>query len=45
MDDLLTEGYTDLTVLNLSSAALAVAQQRLVEHADCVHWIEGDITR
>lgn len=44
VDDLLAEGYTDLTVLDLSSAALAVAKQRLVKHADCVDWIEGDIT-
>jgi SAM-dependent methyltransferase len=45
VDDLLAEGYTDLTVLDLSSAALAVAKQRLMKHGDCVHWLEGDITR
>jgi ubiquinone/menaquinone biosynthesis C-methylase UbiE len=45
VDDLLAEGYTDLTVLDLSSAALAVAMQRLMKHADCVHWVEGNITR
>lgn len=45
VDDLVAEGYTDLTVLDLSAAALAVAQQRLGVHADAVHWLEGDITR
>ena len=45
VDDLVAEGYADLTVLDLSSAALAVAKQRLGKHADTVHWIEGDITR
>ena len=45
VDDLLSEGYSNLTVLDLSSAALAVAKQRLNKHADCVHWAEGDITR
>lgn len=44
VDDLVAEGYTDLTVLNLSSAALAVAKQRLGKYADAVHWMEGDIT-
>lgn len=44
-DDLAAEGYTDLTVLDLSSAALVVAKQLLGKHADDVHWMEGDITR
>lgn len=44
-DDLAAEGYTDLTVLDLSSAALVVAKQRLGKHADNMHWMEGDITR
>ncbi len=45
VDDLVAEGYTDLTVLDLSSAALGVAKQRLGKQADAVHWMEGDITR
>ena len=45
VDDLVAEGYTDLTVFDLSSIALAVIKQRLGEHADIVHWIEGDIIR
>ncbi len=45
VDDLAAAGYTDLTVLDLSSAALAVAKRRLGKYAATVHWIEGDITR
>lgn len=45
VDDLAAENYTDLTVLDLSAAALAVAKQRLGKHADPVHWLEGDVTR
>lgn len=45
VDDLATEGYTDLTVLDLSAAALEVARHRLGKQADAVNWIEGDITR
>jgi ubiquinone/menaquinone biosynthesis C-methylase UbiE len=43
--DLVVEGYTDLTVLDLAAGALALARQRLGEYANAVHWIEGDITR
>ncbi|MGO8754684.1 MAG: class I SAM-dependent methyltransferase [Gallionellaceae bacterium] len=45
VDDLLAEGYTDVTVLDLSSTAISVAKQRLGIHADIVHWMESDITR
>lgn len=45
VDDLVAEGYTDLTVLDLSASALAVAKKRLGTHTDSVHWLEGDITR
>jgi 2-polyprenyl-3-methyl-5-hydroxy-6-metoxy-1,4-benzoquinol methylase len=44
-DDLLAAGYTDVTVLDIAAAALAVAQARLAERARDVTWIEGDITR
>lgn len=43
VDDLVAEGYTDLTVLDLSSASLDVAKQRLGKHAEAVEWIVGDI--
>jgi ubiquinone/menaquinone biosynthesis C-methylase UbiE len=45
VDELVAEGYTDLTVLDLSAAALSVAKQRLGKQAAAVHWMEGDITR
>lgn len=45
VDDLLAEGYTDLSVLDFSAAALAAAKQRLGAAAQRVHWIEADITQ
>lgn len=43
-DDLLADGYSDLTVLDLSGAALQAAHKRLGTRADQVQWIEADIT-
>ncbi len=43
--DLLDAGYRDLSVLDLSSAALAKARSRLGERADEVSWIEADVTQ
>jgi SAM-dependent methyltransferase len=42
-DDLLDAGYRDLTVLDLSAAALAEARIRLGSRAGSVRWIEADI--
>jgi trans-aconitate methyltransferase len=44
VDFLLQEGYTDVTVLDISAAALERAKKRLGEKASLVHWIESDIT-
>ena len=44
VDDLMAESHTDVTVLDLSAAAIAVAKQRLGKHAKTVDWIVGDIT-
>jgi SAM-dependent methyltransferase len=44
-DHLLAAGYHDLTVLDISEAALARARQRLGAEADKVAWIAADITR
>jgi SAM-dependent methyltransferase len=44
VDDLLDAGMTQLSVLDISAAALHVAQQRLGTRANAVRWIEGDIT-
>lgn len=43
VDDLLASGYTSVTVLDLSIAALHEAQVRLGERAGEVHWLQGDI--
>lgn len=45
VDDLLTAGYADISVLDLSAAAMVAARQRLGAAADKVAWIEGDITQ
>jgi SAM-dependent methyltransferase len=42
-DDLLARGYSNLTVLDLSSAALAAARKRLGTRADLVKWFEADV--
>lgn len=45
IDDLVANGYTDLTVLDLSGAALNAARKRLGVQESKVRWIEADITR
>jgi SAM-dependent methyltransferase len=44
VDDLLSLGYQNLSVLDVSEAALGKAQERLGERAERVRWIAGDIT-
>lgn len=44
VDDLLAAGYTDISVLDLSAAAMTAARRRLGVLAGQVTWIEGDIT-
>ena len=45
VDYLLANGYTNLSVLDLSAAALAAARNRLGAKATDVRWIEADITK
>lgn len=45
VDDLFTDGFQNLTVLDVSGAALRIAQERLGNRAVNVTWIEADITR
>jgi len=45
VDDLLAEGFTELTVLDLSAEALAVSQRRLGAPARSVQWVVADITQ
>lgn len=44
VDGLLAAGYRQLTVLDLSGEALAVAQRRLATENKYVCWLEGDVT-
>ncbi len=44
VDFLLNEGFTDITVLDISEHALNRAKQRLGEKADKVKWVVSDIT-
>jgi 2-polyprenyl-3-methyl-5-hydroxy-6-metoxy-1,4-benzoquinol methylase len=45
VDDLLDFGYSSLSVLDLSKAALEVARTRLGQRAPQVAWLFGDVTR
>ena len=45
VDHLLTDGYADVSVLDLSQAAVDLARNRLGEDGEKVHWIAADITR
>jgi len=44
VDDLLERGYSDVSVLDISATALAVAESRLGEQAARVQWLCGDVT-
>ena len=44
VDYLLADGFTDLTVLDVSATALQRARERLGHVADRVTWTEADIT-
>ncbi len=44
VDCLLKEGFTNVSVLDISAHALQRAKDRLGEKASCVNWIEADIT-
>jgi len=44
IDDLLARGYTNLTALDISEAALADVRQRLGQLVNSVTWIAGDVT-
>ena len=45
VDDLLDRGYRDVTVLDISEAAIEVAKRRLGERAQAVSWLAADITK
>lgn len=43
VDELLLRSYEDVSVLDISATALAIARKRLGEDAKRVHWLAGDI--
>jgi len=45
VDDLIKEQYTNLSVLDLSGAALDIAKNRLADSASKVRWLVEDVTR
>jgi ubiquinone/menaquinone biosynthesis C-methylase UbiE len=45
VDDLIAASFQHISVLDISAAALQLAQQRLGRRADAVNWIEADITQ
>jgi 2-polyprenyl-3-methyl-5-hydroxy-6-metoxy-1,4-benzoquinol methylase len=45
VDDLVSQGYQELTVLDVSQTAIEATKQRLGRSADDVHWMLGDITQ
>ena len=44
VDDLLSDGFESVTILDFSASALLCAQSRLGDRAQNVTWIEADIT-
>jgi ubiquinone/menaquinone biosynthesis C-methylase UbiE len=44
-DDLLEHGFADVSVLDISAAALAKSKARLGERAAQIEWLEADITQ
>lgn len=45
VDDLLTSGYSDVTVLDISQTAIDADRKRLEDRSDHVTWLVGDITK
>ena len=45
VDDLVSRGYQELTVLDVSRTAIEATKQRLGRSAGDVHWMLGDITQ
>ena len=45
VDDLLAHGFSDVTVLDISSTAIDVSKKRLGEASTGVHWIVADVTQ
>lgn len=44
VDSLIEKGFTNITVLDISSLAIERAKKRLGKNAELVHWIVSDVT-
>jgi len=44
-DDLIARGYRNVTVLDISQAALDSARRRMGEAAQSIRWLHGDVTQ
>jgi 2-polyprenyl-3-methyl-5-hydroxy-6-metoxy-1,4-benzoquinol methylase len=44
VDDLIQRRYANVTVLDISEAALGIARKRLTRTASAVRWVQGDVT-
>jgi 2-polyprenyl-3-methyl-5-hydroxy-6-metoxy-1,4-benzoquinol methylase len=45
VDDLIGRGYRNITVLDISLAAIEVAKERLGEASESVQWLRADVTQ
>src|ERR1035437_8604022 len=45
VDDLIDRGYRNLTVLDISQAALDLARHRLGKPGECCQWLRADVTQ
>jgi 2-polyprenyl-3-methyl-5-hydroxy-6-metoxy-1,4-benzoquinol methylase len=45
VDDLIVVGYRNLTVLDISQAAIEVAKRRLGEASNSIQWLRADVTQ
>jgi SAM-dependent methyltransferase len=45
VDRLFDQGYTNVSVLDISASALNHARERLGHKAGTIHWVEEDVTR
>jgi 2-polyprenyl-3-methyl-5-hydroxy-6-metoxy-1,4-benzoquinol methylase len=45
VDDLLTRGFQDVTVLDVSQVAIEATKKRLGKQAERVHWLVADVTQ
>jgi ubiquinone/menaquinone biosynthesis C-methylase UbiE len=45
VDDLIARRYRNITVLDISQAAIDLVKARLAEASESIHWLRGDVTQ